>query len=216
MRMRPIIVVSCVLAVATSGVAVAAPKTKPKPKPPCNLVVDKANDLISAGIVDPSLSAASRPYDPALDVVSADIANDANTVTAVIRVAKLTVGDPLAPTGRFYRLAYTMRSTGQGGQLYVQVTPTGTLWQQGAGTGVLDTARNEVRISVPISRLVGHPLFKPGDALEKIVVQTDLAIPAAPADLPTGIGPTFQLLGDSANGPKPYPVGTPTCVKVGS
>jgi hypothetical protein len=219
MRIRLIAVAGLVLAVATSTVAVAAPKAA-KAAPICHLLVDPANDLLSGGFIDPQLSAVGRPYDPALDVVSADIANDANTLTGVIRLAKLTVGDPMAPTGRIYRLSYKIRSTGVGGELTAQITPTGNLFYGGLGTGVVDLAKNEVRISVPISRLVGHPTFGPGEGIANLTAMTDLAFPVVPGSgspqVPIG-ATAYAYGGDyTAPAPKAYPVGAPTCVKVGA
>ena len=202
MRLRPALTAVCALAVALAGGAVAAP---PKPKPLCKLVVDPANDLLPG-----------RPYDGSLDVVSADVANNATTLTGVIRLAKLAAEDLMAPS-RIYTLEYRMRSTGIGGNLYVQITPTGVRWQNGAGTGVIDLAKSEIRISVPISRLVGHPLFKAGDALTALNVHVDLTPPVIPGSeqqLPIGV--TADLGGDRAVGTKDYPVGAPTCVKVGA
>src|SRR4051794_1440694 len=209
MRLRPILTLLCGVAVATAPVATAAPKAAP---PLCKLIQDPAHDPTSLAAFNPALGVVSVPYDPALDIVSADVANNATTITGVIRVAKLAATSTTAPS-RIYSISYAMRSTGEGGSLYVQVTPTGTSWQNGAGTGVLDTAKNEIRISVPISRLVGHPLFKPGDAINHLVVHSDLTPPAI-GFAPIGI--TTDLAGDQATGTKDYPVGAPTCVRVGA
>jgi hypothetical protein len=219
MRIRLIAVASLALAVGTGTVAVAAPKPAPKAPPMCKIVVDPANDLVSGAVIDPQLSAVGRPYDPALDVVSADIANDANTLTGVIRVAKLTVGDPMAPTGRIYRLSWKVRSTGIGGELYAQITPTGNLFDGGNGTGAVDLAKNEIRISMQISRLIGHPTFAPGDALENLTAFTDLAAPVLPGSpQQDSIGLTLYSYGgdSSAPAPKAYPLYAPSCVKVGA
>jgi hypothetical protein len=219
MRIRLIAVAGIAFAVGMSTVAVAAPKAA-KVAPICKLVVDPANDLVSGGFINPQLSAVGRPYDPALDVVSADIANDANTLTGVIRVAKLTVGDPMAPSGRIYRLSYKIRSSGVGGELYAQITPTGNLFYGGNGTGVVDLAKNEVRISVPISRLIGHPTFGPGEAIANLTAFTDLAFPVIPngGAQQASVGVTLYSYGGDSTGPapKPYPVGAPSCVKVGA
>jgi hypothetical protein len=213
MRLRPILTVGFVLALATAGTSIAAPKAPP---PLCKQVRDAAHDPTSLSVFHPALSAVAVPYNPNLDIVSADVANDATTITAVIRVAKLTVDDPTAPS-RIYWLGYTMRSSGEGGNLHVQITPTGTSWQNGAGKGVIDTAKNEIRISVPISRLTGHPLFKPGDALTRLIAHADLTPPSVAASgFDDGISATGDLAGDQASGLKDYPVGAATCVKVGA
>jgi hypothetical protein len=223
MRIRRIVVAALVVALGTGTAALAAPQKAALKTPPlCHQVVDPANDEISAASLDPSLpSAAGRPYDPALDVVSADIATDANTLTGVIRVAKLTVGDQLAPTGRMYRLSWTVRSSGTGGAIYAQVTPTGNVFDGGDGTGVVDLAKNEVRISVPISRLVGHPVFGPGEALTNLTALTDLAYPyfaGSESVALVQLGVTAYTYGGDSTAPaaKPYPIGAPTCVKVGA
>ncbi|MCU1591852.1 MAG: hypothetical protein JWP11_3108 [Frankiales bacterium] len=207
MRIRPLLAAGCIAAVSCGSVAVAAPK--PAPKPACDVLVDPAGDELP-------------PSDPSLDIVSADLANNATTLTAVIRVAKLSAADQMSPTGRYYNVTYDYRSTGLGsGPISALLTPTGDLWVNGDGTGVVDVAKSEIRISVPISRLGGHPLFKPGDALEHINAQSDLAVPATPS--PTdqvphySFGASFNLFPvDRGVTEKTYPVGAPSCVKVGA
>ena len=180
----------------------AAVKKKPTPKPLCQLVTDPSGDV--------------KTSDASIDLLSADVASNKDTITVVFRVAKLTADDTLAPTGRFYSLSFTTPD-GLGNSITAQLTPTGNIWNGGSppststGTGVVDVAKNEVRVSVPIDRLVGHPLFKPGTLLTNLVARADYGNPVLAAQ--TSLG----LLGDvtTKENAKSYPIGAASCVAVG-
>src|SRR5436309_3219817 len=103
MRTRRSIACVALLAVAlTAPSAMAATKKKPapKPKPVCHLIVDKASDSGPDTNAAGGSAAASSVYDSSLDIVGGDVASDGKTITAVIRVAKLTTSDSMAPLGR--------------------------------------------------------------------------------------------------------------------
>lgn len=215
MRFRPASVAALALCLAASGFADAAPrpKPKPKPKPPiCNLIVDPRGDTPS---VNPS-GGTGAMYDPNLDVLSADIANNAEWVSGVIRLAALDPTDSMAPTGRFYMLNWAYGSNGVGQNISVAVTPTGTVFSPGA-TGRLDFAKREIRINARIGDLTGHPTFAKGDTL-MLRASTDVAVPASDAD-PYGVAastpPTQSALGDTSQAQKLYPLHAASCVKPG-
>jgi hypothetical protein len=193
--------VATLIIVATASVAGAA--SRPAKVPPvCNLIVDPAGNVKSG--------------DQSLDIVSADIAADVNNVTVVFRVAKLTpvTADVMSPTGRYYAFAWSYE--GQGGRIAVQDAPTGTSWSGGAGRGVLDYAKNEIRMTVPVANLVGHPVFKPGAALSQLAAYSDHGLPAGPPGvLTTELPLTAYQDGNSASSTKIYPIAAPSCVKVG-
>jgi hypothetical protein len=190
-RMRTLALAAAVLVSAAGTVAEAAPKAPPKL---CNLVTDAGGDVLTGN--------------KTLDVVGGDIATNAKTVTAVIRFAKLSQQDLTSPTGRFYE--FTFSYDGRGQSLSVTLDALGTpTWTQG-GTGVIDLAKNEIRMHLPVDNLIGRPVLKPNAPLADLLIRTDLGNPAVP--FPS----SFLLAGDTAKGTKAYPVNAPSCVKVGA
>lgn len=200
-----------VMGLAMSGVAGAATKHKPKPKPkppPCNIIKDNPNDS------GPASGTAGAPlYDPSLDIVSADVATNATTITAVIRVKQLTQSDSTRPYGREWSLDFTT-STGHTSEFTAYDGPFG---QQSAGHLTMDYAHNEVRISAKLSDL---PFALPkGTTLGVLQAYTyaPVQFPANPAGSHGFLAPALSSE-DSALAPatSKYSVGTPTCVKVGT
>ena len=191
------VVIACVLAL-TSLSAHAATKKKKKPAPPkpvCNLITDPKGD-VSTG-------------DSSLDIVSADVATNATTITGVIRVAKLASPDVMAPEGMFFQINFT-GSAGQTGQhLDAQLLPTGNVFQGGAGTGVVDLAKSEIRISVPLSQWTAASTIVPGPPFHNFIVYADHGNPVVAAP------DTFTAAGDTATSKSTYTPGTPSCVAVG-
>lgn len=202
--LRAALALSTVAVLAASGVAGAAP-ARPAPKPVCNLVVDAAGDT-------------TGPTD-ALDVVSADIASDARRVTAVLRVRKLATTDGTAPTGTAY--SFRFKVAGSAVQYYllgsIEPAPVGattfefgtietgnSLTPIGDATGKVDVARNEVRISAPLS--FGSARLKPGVRLVDLqaFTQRRFVVLLSGADS-TVIDPR-----------RSYTTGTRSCVKPGA
>ena len=215
-RRRLVLCAATVLALAVSGPAGAAgkPKPKPKPKPPkpvCNMVLDPANDTETG-------KNAPAAYDPALDVVSADLVTDGTTITVAIRVAGLT--SPLAPEGRYYeaKFWYVGSPYVYAFQAYVGPVQPVEPYADFFSPVVVDSARNEIRITEQAAKITGAPKLRRGMVIEHLFVGTDQGDPALP------VPPTFKVLGDQAGsqrnvaGPpsKPYTVGAPSCVKLGS
>jgi len=199
-----------------SGVAGAATKHKPKPKPkppPCNIIKDNPNDS------GPLSGAAGAPlYDPSLDIVSADVATNASTITAVIRVKQLTESDSSWQFGREWSLEFST-STGQHyGFIAYDATPARTA-SSSIGTLKLDYARGEVRISAKLSEL---PFALPKGTTLGVLQAHALASVQLPDSGPAGLGHDFLVPGwsteDDAVAPvtSKYSVGTATCVKVGT
>src|SRR3954451_18472307 len=85
----------CVPAVA----AHATPGKKHKAKPACKLVTDGSGDAKGTG------TAVTTPSSDAnLDIITADIATNATTLTGVLRVSKPSASDSMAPTGWEYQV----------------------------------------------------------------------------------------------------------------
>lgn len=192
-RTRRLVALAGVLVLVSGGAASAA---RPKPKPPlCKLVGDGTGDV--------------KTNNESLDITGGDIATNAKTITAVIRVKKLTKEDLTSPTGRYFEVSFAYEGRGQ--QINAVIDPMGTIkWAGGLGTGHFDTNRNEVRIHMPVDALIGRPQLKAGALLTNLMVRTDLGNPVFA--MPT----TGLILGDSAPGTKPYPVHAASCVRVGA
>jgi hypothetical protein len=168
-----------------------------KKKPACHLVADAAGDATGTGLP------VGAPNDANLDIVGADIATNATTLTAVVRLASLAAGDSSAPTGREYQVVFNVGTTTS--SVDAVISPSGTSWAGGIGKGVVDAAKKEIRISVPLSAL--DVPIKPKTPLTKVGARTYRVL-----------GSDQILLGntDSADSSSTYIAGWPSCVKVGS
>lgn len=207
-----------------TGLATAAPA----PPPVCQLIKDAKGDAKYNNV----------PGDGSVDITSADVASDGKTVTAVVRVDKLTVPNPQSPLGQAWFLKFNVKGAPEILFLSARQYPQGnafvygytaedpntginTSYTLGTATGALDTAKNEIRISVPAEK------FK--DAKAKLTKGTKLtglladswriagqgAVPSqnvgGVARVPLG---GFLLPFDTAEG-KTYTVGTRSCVVLG-
>lgn len=216
MNVRPALALALCATVIGAGVAGAAPKAKPKAKPKpvppvCNLVVDDKGDA-TAGV----LSASNVP---AWDIVSADLATDAKTLTTVIRVDKLAKSSNDSPLGSQWRFDFFVGDK----HLYTQATSTPFGDKFGFGytdttshgvaaagaTGVFDLATSEVRVSVPLSGVESQAKITPGTAVTGLAAQAGDYINTA------GGSPSLSNAADDATGAKPYAAGAPSCVAVG-
>jgi hypothetical protein len=184
----------CVPAIA----AHATVTKKHRPKPVCKLVTDRSGDAKGTG------TALTTPSSDAnLDIISADVATNATTLTGVVRVSKLASSDSTAPAGWQYQVVFSVG--GYTDTVEVVVGPSGTSWNGGKGTGKIDAAKKEVRISVPLSAL--HVPVKPGTVLTGIGART------------FRVGSSNQIvlgLVDTADSSKTYVAGARSCVKVGA
>jgi hypothetical protein len=207
MRTRQLVLVA-VIAAATSALpahATTKPKPKPKPKPVCNLVTDPADDGGPA-----KGAAGAQTNDPNLDIVSADVATDATRLTAVIRVKKLSDPDTMMPAGRHWSITFTVGSTGV--EVATTTGPLATNYQQGNSGGTIDTAHNEIRVTMPLANVPGVKIVK-GSVLQNFHVSASGGIGFRRAD---GIGEGMvPVLMDEATTTKTYVAGTPSCVKIG-
>jgi hypothetical protein len=228
MKARVILLSASLTLMGCAGIASAAPKAPAKPV--CNLMPDAKGDAAYAVV----------PGADGDDILSADLATDATTITGVVRVAALATPDPQAPLGRNFTVLFTApksadllfmsaRTYPQGAKFvygYQAVDPTNgvnTNYALGDATGVIDTAKAEVHISVPIKGFVDGAKAKlaPGAKLAGLTATIDriagqgfvpsqVFVPGTPR-APVG---GFLLPFDDAAG-APYVMGTPSCVVVG-
>jgi hypothetical protein len=208
--LRTVLATSMVAAVALAGGATAAPA-----KAVCNLMTDPKGD---ASFLD------TLPNDPSLDIVSADVATDAKTLTGVLRVDKYSAVSPTSPLGRGYYVMFNAPKSEFPIYLNVQVTPdltrfawgtretlasgNGSYVRQGDATGVIDAATSELRISVPLSAVAAITKLSPGTKLTALTASTTSV-------LGTSVSGGLVATIDDAAGSKAYIAGTPSCVTPG-
>lgn len=223
----PVTLLTAALIIGGAGYASAAPA---KVAPVCNLVQDAKGDAKYNNV----------PGAAGDDIVTADLANDATTITGVVRLAGLSANDPQAPLGRNYSVLFTVAGNADllfmsartypqgpkfvfGYQAQDPDTGVNTNFALGDATGVVDLAKAEVRISVPIKGYVDGAKAKlaPGAKLAGLTASVDriggqgfvpsqVLVPGTPR-APLG---GFLLPFDTATGGK-YVMGTPSCVVVG-
>lgn len=208
--LRTVLATSMVAAVALAGGAAAAPA-----KAVCNLMSDPKGD---ASFLDVA------PNDRSLDIVSADVATDAKTLTGVVRVDAYSAISPTSPLGRGYYVLFNAPKAEFPIYLNVQITPdltryswgtrqtlpsgSGRYVRSGDATGVIDAASNELRISVPLKDVAAVAKLTPGTKLTALTANTTAVL---------GTSATGGLVAtiDDAAGTKPYIVGTKSCVTPG-
>lgn len=207
--LRTALAASLVAGVALAGGASAAPK------PVCNLMTDPKGD---ASFLD------TVPNDPSLDIVSADVATDAKTLTGVLRVDRFSAVSPTSPLGRGYYVLFNAPKAEFPIYLNVQITPdltrfawgtretlasgNGSFVRQGDATGVVDAGSNELRISVPLADVAAVTKLSPGTKLTALTAQTTSVIGTSASG---GLVATI----DDAAGSKAYVTGTKSCVVPG-
>ena len=183
-----------------------------KPKPVCNQVADPAGDA-TGGLLTPG-------NNDAWDVVTGDVATDKTNLTTVIRVAKLSKSTSTAPYGSQWRFDFQVN----GVKLYTQATstPFGDKFTSGytdstshgfansGATGVFDLAKNEVRVTVPLSTIATQATIKPtGTHLSALEASAGDYVNTA------GSSPSASYRADDAMGGKDYVSGAASCVAVG-
>lgn len=226
------------LSLALVGPAVAAAKV------PCKLITDAPGDaypINSAHIHDtiqtevpvnvPAFPPVTQgPSSDVLDVLSADLATDKRTITAVIRVKKLAITAPsAAPTGISWFMNFS--ADGADFKFAAHTDPTGAQYFDasysaatggslygGGVTGKLDLAKNEVRISAPVSLLANQATIKRGVKITKISAgaANEVAVFDKTARLTDGgIFEWAIINADRAVTSKSYIAETKTCVTPG-
>lgn len=210
MRRRLVVLLS-VLAVG----GIAAPRAAVGGPAVCNLIVDRAGDANNFAGADGSL-----------DVVSADLASDATTVTAVFRLKKFDAVSPGAPQGRHYYLLFqpakptirlflnvTVLQGGVARYAWGAIEPiegTGiTFYNDGQygvlnpATGFIDAGKNEIHVSALVKDVAAKGDVKPEGTIKRLEAATFYS---------AGL---FIFPSDTATAKTNYVAGTPSCVKPG-
>ena len=210
---RPAVAVTAV--VAGAALVLAVPAGAATTGPSCNLLVDVKGDAQFLGAL---------PNDANLDITSADVASDAKTLTAVLRLASFAGTDAQSPLGRGYYVLFTVPGSEFPIYFNMQITPdvtrfawgdretlatgSGRYVKKGDATGVLDMAKGEIHISVPLAAL---------SAVGKVSKGAKLTNLTASATAVLGTSATGGLVStvDDAASNKSYIAGAKSCVAVG-
>lgn len=167
MRLARLWVTAACLALVALGAHAEAQTAKPKPSPhpPCRpLVTDPAGDANGVNPGAPAPTTHAGPSDDRLDILSIDLSTSKTAMVWVLRVKKLAVSSPSAPTGMFWSLRFAIRkttftvvghsnlTTGASYDLsYATASGGGRL--TGPLVGTLDTAHSEIRFVLPASMI---------------------------------------------------------------
>lgn len=196
----------------------------------CKLIQDKENDTFLLRNQD-TVGGPYGPQEDTLDIVSADIATDAKSITGVMRVKKLSTRAGTAPNGFTFRISFsTPEVTAADRNLYLdgrvegdgktvfsvgfrdRLTNLGT--KLGDAVGVVDDKASEVRITAPLAFFAAtNGGIKPGMVLEFEGLDHTTARYSA-TNPATGGGGT-SVFADVARSDATYKAGTKSCVKVG-
>lgn len=211
---RPLVLLAASAALVTGAAAASAAPKKPAPvKPVCNLVVDDAGDTFL--LRNQEVPGVYGPQEDALDIVSADLASDTKRITAVIRVKKLATTIATG-VGQGYEaqflndgentlyLSATITNGTQAFSVGFRDPTANTATSLGDASGVFDLAKNEVRISAPVSAFSAQGTgVKPGTLLSIGTITASRNLVAV------------NVFADVNEGGTTYKAGAPSCVKPG-
>lgn len=226
---RRVALIAVPLLLTTCGSLVATAEAAKAPKPVCNVITDAAGDAKYNGNV---------PGADGDDVISGDISSDGKTLTGVIRTAALAANDPVAPFGRAYFAEFAVKGVESVLFVSARTYPTGTQfvygyrgvdptsglntsYTLGMGTGAVDLAKKEVRISAPNLAFApsGTKLSKGTKLISLTATTWRIAGQGVVASQQVGparapVGGVLLPFDDGAG--TTYLVGAPSCVKPGS
>jgi hypothetical protein len=226
MRRTPFILATLLTtsALAVGGAHAAAPK------PTCKVISDVAGDV---SVETPGTSA---PADDSDDLLWADVASNAKSITAVLHMKGLAYPDPNWLFGRSYSVNFqlkgndfdelflTARTFPEGVQYHLghraTLPPLGSSSNvyDAVVTGSIDTAKGEIRITAPMSELAklgkapkGAPLKGLNATVERLAGQGVVGSQTVNGNrIPLG---GFRYAADASDKSKPYALGTPSCLK---
>ncbi|MDQ1687325.1 MAG: hypothetical protein QOK42_300 [Frankiaceae bacterium] len=226
--MRRTAIVLAVLATAaglTVGGADAASKVS------CKIMTDPAGDV---AVQTP----APLPGDDSDDLLWADMASNAKSITVVLQLKALAYPDPQWVFGRAYNVNFTLKgSSADEIFLAARTFPQGVQYHLGhretlpplgsssniydlAVTGSIDTAKGQIRITAPMAALAklgkatkGTVIKSASATVERLAGQGVVASQTVNGNrIPLG---GFRYQADISDGSKPYTLGAPSCTKVG-
>ncbi|MDX6197205.1 MAG: hypothetical protein QOJ79_356 [Actinomycetota bacterium] len=187
----------------------------------CRLIQDAAgdgNDQLNGTRLGPN--------EPDLDIVSADIASNARSVTTVVRLSNL--GTALEAAGRrnLYRFFFqlgsrheyvvTLATRSLDGEQFSVIVPTEGSDVPGTdtavpATGTFDVAHNEVRVTIPLSLASGNHNMPHQTYFHNLVADTYRGIGTEAAG-----GANASTSIDYASTDRRYLAGSSSCVHIGT
>ena len=205
--------------VVALGVAASATPSLAGTSRSCLVIRDAAGDA-----TDQPHLAVPGVNQPDLDIVSADVASDARSVTTVVRVQDL--GTALEAPGRrnqyrfsfhlgYYGDVVTYAYRGVDGEKFNVTVPTEgeeTTKTLLPATGVFDVARNEVRVTIPLKQASGNRGMRKPTYFTKLAAESFRGAGAV-AGVAGGVGVATGI--DHASSGGRYLAGSPSCVQVG-
>ena len=219
MRLRSSVLAAAVAITGFAGGASAAPS--------CNLIVDAEGDD----------TLVATPSDASTDLVSGDIASDAATLTAVLRVKKLANPNPRAPLGQSYFMVFNVKGSPDPLFVAAGLYPTGnefiygyqgvdptnginTSYKLGNGTGNIDLDKGELRIHVPIKAFAEKAKLAKGSKVSGMIGEARVLFGQRVVPSQSVGGQRIPLGGltatvDTAEATKSYNLGDKSCVAVG-
>jgi hypothetical protein len=200
---RPAVAVALGASLVVAGSAGAAPK------PVCNLVTDPAGDARPFGVV---------PNDDTMDLVSADFGNNAKMLTVVVRVKKAATTSSTYPTGLKWQTTFTLEDKTYFASVVSDGGVSGAFGTTGTGSNtiltrpaaVIDPAKNEIRITVPLVDFPSTP--------SKSATISGISVSSATTkafNTPAISGSLGGISPDQATTDKSFKLGTSSCVVVG-
>ena len=160
---------------------------------------------------------------PDLDIVSADLASDARSVTTVIRLQHLGTAAEAVGRRNLYQFSFylgyygnvvTEAYRGVGEERFAVILPnegSDPSSPELTATGVFDVARNEVRVTIPLMQASGHHYVRGQTYFTQLAAGTfrglGTGMPFGGAAVLTGM--------DQARTTGRYLAGSPSCVAVG-
>lgn len=199
-----------------SAAAWATPSLAATPRS-CRLIIDAAGDAQDQPYTTPP-----SPNQPDLDIVSADVASDQNSVTTVVRVARLGTMLESPGTDNEFQFTFWVGKDSRAVTTYAYrgvdaekfffgVAPEGNSDNEplSRATGVFDMANNEVRVTVPLTDAAHGRIIRRDTRLTHLGASTwrGYGLESAYTSIATGL--------DTASSAKTYVVGSPSCVAVG-
>jgi hypothetical protein len=199
---------------------------------PCHVIADATADAPP----QPPPARLVSANDDSLDITSADIASDSNTITAVIRLRKYETIDPLDPLGRmlYFQFASWPSPTYPVKPMFLLLVDTpadvphgywGLVTSSGGGAAgattngpahvTIDTAHAEVHISWSLETYPRiQSVIKPGALLGSFLVES-LQFTGDPTSNVTPLGMFGGALVDTTTSTRLYRSGGPSCVRPG-
>ena len=180
----------------------AMPASAAPAAPYCGLVKDPVPDAyaVADGVASPR-------NDDAMDIKELDLATDATSLTAVMRLYSLNTADVMSPTGRLYTFTFTVRKKAY--PIAMHIAWNGTATSDRGAVPVIDNVKYELRTTVPLATF-GLKKMTSRDRFTRLEGVTQRWA----GDRASGSAVGAKV--DTAGKATAYPHGARSCVRVGA